>query len=94
MMSCWASSRTCEPSRTMPHAAAKQNGVPADSPCLRRTVQEPIRHSPELGIVPEIVPSEVHNLRVSHGIGKPAWNEIREDPTCAKARVVEHLQGS
>ena len=43
----------------MPHAAAKQNGVPADSPCLRRTVQEPIRHSPELGIVSERVPPDV-----------------------------------
>ena len=52
----------------MPHAAAKQNGVPADSPCLRRTVQEPIRHSPELGIVPEVMKTGliVETVRAFH----------------------------
>ena len=39
-------------SRTMPHGAEQRNGVLAVSPCLPRTAQELIRHSPELGIVP------------------------------------------
>lgn len=49
----------------MPHGAEEQNGVPADSPCLRRTAQEPIRYSPELGIVPERMPTEVVSVTLN-----------------------------
>jgi hypothetical protein len=51
-------STSCETSRTMPHGAEERNRVPADSSRLRRTAQKLIRHSPELGIVPERLPSE------------------------------------
>src|SRR5258708_1811120 len=40
----------------MPNTAEQQNGVPADSPRLRRHGSDPIRHSPEFGIVAECMP--------------------------------------
>ena len=50
MMSCWASSRTCEAYRTMPHGAESQGGLNADWHSLSSVSTNLIRHSPELGI--------------------------------------------
>jgi len=64
----------------MLHGGAEQNGVPAASPGLRRTVQEPIRYSPELCIVPQCVQAGVGVLRdFFQTFGIYVWSSLRSE---------------
>jgi hypothetical protein len=45
MMSCWASSRTCEACRTMPHHAESGDRLTADPNCLSSLSTNSVRHN-------------------------------------------------
>jgi hypothetical protein len=52
----------------MPNTAKQENSVPADSPGLRHHGTNHIRHSPEFGILAQLMRCAAYNLGKSEGI--------------------------